>query len=109
MHPPAAPRYRAVCRTDEVQPGRGTLVEVDGKEVAVFLVEGTLHAIENTCLHAGGPLHEGTITGTIVTCPWHGWQFDVRDGSCNLNPCVSLHCYDVREREGRIEIAAPRR
>jgi len=60
------PSYRPVCRANELPPGEARLVEVDGKAIALFNVGGALHAIEDTCLHAGGPLHEGTLDGTTV-------------------------------------------
>ena len=63
-----------------VPPGTGKCVEVNGKEIALFNVEGKFHAIDNTCLHRGGPLGEGEIDGTTVTCPWHGWQYDILTG-----------------------------
>lgn len=79
-------------------------MEIDGKAIALFNVGGTFRAIEDTCLHAGGPLHEGALDGTTVTCPWHEWRFDVATGSCEMNPMVSLACYPVRVRGGMIEI-----
>lgn len=100
------PVYRPVCRADEIRPGEARLVEVEGRAIALFNVDGALHAIEDTCLHAGGPLHEGTLERTTVTCPWHGWRFDVATGRCDLNPMVSLACYPVRVRDGMIEIEA---
>jgi len=98
--------YRAVCRAEEVAPGTGRLVEIDGKAIALFNVGGAFHAMEDTCLHAGGPLHEGALEGPIVTCPWHAWEFDVRSGRCDLNPKVTLSCFDVRVRDGTVEIRA---
>ncbi|MHC4669186.1 MAG: Rieske (2Fe-2S) protein [Planctomycetota bacterium] len=49
-------------------------------------------------------MHEGALAGTVVTCPWHGWEFDVTSGRCNLNPKASLACYAVRVRDGMVEI-----
>ena len=98
--------YRAICRAEEVAPGTGRLVEIAGKAIALFNVDGTFHAMEDTCLHAGGPLHEGVLQGSIVTCPWHSWEFDVTSGRCNLNPKVMLSCYGVRVRAGIVEIRA---
>jgi nitrite reductase/ring-hydroxylating ferredoxin subunit len=97
--------YRAVCRAADVAPGTGRLVEIDGKAIALFNVDGTFHAMEDTCLHAGGPLHEGALEGHTVTCPWHSWEFDVTSGRCNLNPKVTLACYSARVRDGMVEIS----
>ena len=99
--------YRAVCNADEIPVGSGRLVILDGKEIALFNVEGTLRAMEDHCLHAGGPLHQGELRGNIVVCPWHQWQFDLRDGSCNLNPMTRLETYAVRVRDGVVEILKP--
>lgn len=100
-------KYSAVCRADEIAPGEARLVRVDGVEIALFNVDGAFHATEDTCLHAGGPLHEGALEKTVVTCPWHGWRFDVVTGACDLNPLVRLVRYEVRVREGVVEIRLP--
>ena len=55
-------------------------VQVAGRDVLVVNVAGKLFAIGNTCTHRGGPLNEGTLDDNIVTCPWHGGQFDVTTG-----------------------------
>ena len=102
----AMAHYRPVCRADELLPGEGRLFEIDGKGIALFNADGTFHAVEDTCLHAGGPLHEGRLDGTTVTCPWHEWRFDVATGQCELNPTASLCRYPVRVRNGMIEIEA---
>ena len=98
--------YRPICPATDLPPGRGRLVHLDGKEIALFNTNGEFRAMEDNCLHAGGPLHEGEVSGTIVTCPWHQWRFDLRDGSCNLNPKVNLKTYPVRVRDGVIEIGS---
>ena len=69
-----------VAKTDEVAPGQGKMVEVNGKKIALFNVEGSFHAIDNTCTHHGGPLSEGVLDGKQVTCPLHGAIFDVTTG-----------------------------
>ena len=55
-------------------------VEVSGHQIALFDVEGTYYAIDDTCTHKGGPLSEGTLSSAALICPWHGAQFDVRSG-----------------------------
>ena len=64
----------------EIPPGTGKCVTVNGKEIALFNLDGKFHAIDNTCLHRGGPLGEGEVDGATVTCPWHGWQYDIPTG-----------------------------
>ena len=69
-----------VARRDEISEGTGKTVEAGGKPIALFNAAGTFYAIHNTCLHRQGPLGEGELDGTTVTCPWHGWQYDVTTG-----------------------------
>ena len=69
-----------VATLSEIPPGTCLHVEVAGREVAIFNVEGTIYAMGGTCTHEGGPLGEGDLDGTVVTCPWHGAQFDVTTG-----------------------------
>ena len=88
--------YVRVAGTDEVKPGHGIVAEVNGKILAVFNVDGNFHVIDNTCTHRGGPLGEGDVEGSVVTCPWHGWQFDVRTGACVNNPSSKVESYQVK-------------
>lgn len=80
----------------DVQPGHGIVAEVGGKTLAVFNVDGTFHVIDNTCIHRGGPLGEGEVAGTVVTCPWHGWEFNVTTGECVKNPSAKVTVYQVK-------------
>ena len=79
----------------DVEPGAGRLVEAGGKTLALFNVDGTLHAIDNTCSHRGGPLAEGELDGPLVACPWHGWRWDVTTGANAANASVRLGYYPV--------------
>ena len=69
-----------VAKTDEIAAGQGKMVEVSGKKIALFNVEGSFYAIDDTCTHRGGPLSEGSLDGKEVTCPWHGAIYDVTSG-----------------------------
>lgn len=75
-----------VAQVSEVAPGTGTVVDVGGTAVAVFNVGGTFYATANACTHMGGPLGEGSLDGTTVTCPWHGSQFNVTSGELVRGP-----------------------
>lgn len=98
--------YRAVCEAADLPLGQARCFRVAGREIALFHLEGGFYAMENTCLHAGGPLAEGRIEGTRVVCPWHGWEFDVTTGRTPLNHVVGLTCFPVRLRGGKVEILA---
>jgi len=69
-----------VATTNEIEPGQARLVDVQGKSIALFNVEGQFFALDNTCTHRGGPLAEGEISGHKVICPLHGATFDIRTG-----------------------------
>jgi nitrite reductase/ring-hydroxylating ferredoxin subunit len=69
-----------VAKTDEIVPGQGKIIEVGGKKIALFNVEGSFYAIDDTCTHRGGPLSEGVFDGKEITCPWHGATYDVTSG-----------------------------
>ena len=69
-----------VARLSDVPPGACRQLNAAGRPVAVFNVNGTICAIHGTCTHRGGPLGEGELEGSVVTCPWHGAQFDVTTG-----------------------------
>ena len=91
------------AKKSDLGEGKGMVVNLGDNAIALFNVGGNFHAIENTCLHAGGPLHEGVLEGTTVTCPWHEWQYDVTDGSCGLHG-GGLTCYPTRVVDGVVEI-----
>lgn len=80
------------AKMSEIPVGAIKEVQVGGKPVALANVGGTFYAIDNTCLHRGGPLGQGQLEGPVVTCPWHGWQFDVRTGRAVMNPNAGVGC-----------------
>lgn len=70
-----------VAEAKDIAAGTGILVELEGDRIALFNMNGTFYAIADTCTHAGGPLSDGDLDGEVVTCPWHGAQFDVKTGA----------------------------
>ncbi len=92
-----------VAARDELVCGASMSVYLeDGREVALFDVEGVVHCTDNVCSHVKGPLGEGHLEGEIVTCPWHGWQFSVRTGECLDRPDRPVAVFPVRLEQGRI-------
>ena len=90
------PTLTKVAKTAEIPVGSGKVIEVAGKTIAVFNCEGTFYATDNTCKHRGGPLGEGSLAGTIVTCPWHGWEYDVTTGECQMDSSITVQKFDVK-------------
>ena len=86
----------------EVPDGQGRIFDAAGNQVAVFNVQGAFHAIDNTCLHQGGPLGEGDLDGVIVTCPWHSWGYNVTTGKTTMNEAMGVKKYPVELRGDEI-------
>ena len=94
-----------VGSAEAVPPGRGATVKLkDGSEVALFNVNGKLHAVENFCPHKGYPLADSRLYGSIVECDLHGWRFDVRNGECFTRKDCSIESYEVVIEDEMIKI-----
>ena len=85
-----------LARVDQCPPGTSLECVAGERIVALFNVGGTFYALDGVCPHQGGPLGKGALCGAIVTCPWHGWQFDVTSGQHPLNPRIQQPRFDVR-------------
>ncbi len=96
-----------VGRLADIPVGSSTVVEVAGKTMAVFHCQDGFYAMENTCPHRGGPLGKGSLAGTTVTCPWHGWQFNVTSGACLVNPAVTQQTYAVTVEGEELVVMLP--
>ena len=80
------PKTVKIAQTSELSPGTGKVVQADGHSIALFNVEGTFYAIDNTCTHRSGPLGEGALSGDTVECPLHGAHFNVTTGAVTNPP-----------------------
>ena len=89
-------RFVKVAKVNEMPPGTAREFQADGRMIALFNVDGNFYAVDNTCLHRGGPLGEGTLEGEVVTCPWHGWQYNVKSGEAVFNEQIKVQCYEVK-------------
>ncbi len=97
-----------VAETNEVPPGTAKSVDLEGRPVALFNIDGTYHAIGDTCTHRGGPLSEGMVEGATVTCPLHGATYDVTTGNV-LGPPASegVAHYNVQVDGNDIKVETP--
>ncbi|MFB6312176.1 MAG: Rieske (2Fe-2S) protein [Salinirussus sp.] len=112
-----------VAAAADLDPGDRLLVEIEGRDIAVFNVDGEYRAYLNWCPHQGGPACEGALTGRATAsfdresltttvewldeagtliCPWHDWEYDVRTGKCISDPDVELPSYSVQVEDGRL-------
>ena len=89
---------------EDIPEGRGQVVVVDGRRLVLFRLGDQVHAVINSCIQQGGELGGGTLTDTVVTCPLHGWQFDITDGSCLTVPGASIDTFDTRIKQDRVEV-----
>lgn len=92
---------------DEIPPGQCREFIVAGRAIAVFNVDGSFHAIDSVCPHKKGPLAEGPLEGRIVTCPWHGWEFDVTTGQLLHDEKIRITCYRLQIEGNDILIEMP--
>ena len=90
------PNFVKVADINDLKPGENKIVNVNGEEVGLFNVDGQFYAIGNTCPHKGGPLGEDFLEENIVTCPWHGWRFDVKTGLSPIIPNAKVLSYKVK-------------
>ncbi len=94
-----------VATLSELVAGTCKAVDAGGKAIALFNVDGNIYALDNTCLHRGGPLGEGTLNGDVVTCPWHGWEYNVRTGEKVISPSIRVAAYPVQVEGNDIKVA----
>lgn len=113
-----------VTAKEELDEGDRLLVDIREREIAVFNVDGEYHAIANYCVHQGGPICEGLLSGTvtaemtddgwelgydreneILSCPWHGWEFDVKTGEHLSHSGYQLVSYEVIEQNGDLYVS----
>jgi len=85
-----------IAKQHDCPPGGSLELVVEERIVALYNVAGEMFALDGVCPHNGGPLGKGTVDGSIVTCPWHGWQFDVRSGQCQLSETVCQPSFEVK-------------
>lgn len=88
--------WTRLTRVRDCPPATTTEVVVGEKVIALFNVDDTYYALDGVCPHQGGPLGQGMLEGCVVTCPWHGWQFDVRSGQHQFNSPLVQPRYEVR-------------
>lgn len=115
-------RYHVAETSELDQDGERVITEIDGQEIAVFRIDGDYHALPNFCIHQSGPLCEGELTGhmtvgeddweweydfseDIITCPWHGWKFDVTTGKNIKDERYVVPTYDVEVENNQIYVA----
>ena len=99
-----SPQWLAMAHVRDLAPGTATVVATADRSVAIYNVDGTFHATDNTCLHQGAELGCGILRGATITCPLHGWQFDVTTGACLTHADRQVQSFPVRIENGEIHV-----
>ena len=115
----------AVATVDELDEGEHIVTQIEGREVGIFKVDGEYLAYTSWCAHQSGPICEGKLTGTtaasfdrdtletettwikegkVLTCPWHGWEYDITSGDCLSKEGIRLPSHEVRVEDGEIVV-----
>jgi nitrite reductase (NADH) small subunit len=97
--------FVTVARVEDIPQGTVKHVHAGDDEIAVAHVGDAFYATQGHCLHLQGPLGHGRLDGTVLSCPWHGWQYDVRTGLNEFDHAIQLRTYEVRVEDGEIQIA----
>ena len=97
--------FVTVARVDEIPPGEVRTVRAGEEHIALAHVDGSFYATQASCIHLQGPLGQGMLDGTVLTCPWHGWQYDVRTGENEFDRAIRLRTYEVRVEDGDVRVA----
>lgn len=95
-------RWIRTASVGEVPPGTAQEVVAEDRIIALFNSEGGFFALDGICPHQGGPLAKGKLNGCVVTCPWHGWQFDVRNGRHQINALIQHQSFPVKVENGYV-------
>lgn len=101
---PEGPVEVPVVRVDEMRDGEARHLTIGKWDIALFRVDGEFFALSNVCRHAFAPLSEGWMDGYTVMCPWHGWRYDVRDGTTD-HPDSDVKVYKVAVRGGEVFVS----
>jgi nitrite reductase (NADH) small subunit len=98
--------FVTVARVDEIPPGTVKAVRAGEDDIAVAHLKGEFYATQGQCLHLKGPLGDGRLEGAVLTCPWHGWQYDVRTGLNEFDHAIQLQTYEVRVEGDEVQVRA---
>lgn len=96
-----------VTRTSDLPEGRAVVIEVGGRTIALFNVKGEFFALDNTCMHRGGPLGEGFVDQNSLTvqCPWHGWIYSLATGASPIDSMAKVEKFEVKVEGEEVMIA----
>ena len=98
-------KFEVVAKVEDLLPGTVSTVYAGDEAIALARVDDEFYATQHACLHLEGPLGEGRLADHVLTCPWHGWQYDVRTGENEFDRAIQLKTYEVRVEDGQVKVA----
>ena len=96
-----------VAAESEIPEGERKIIVVDGIAIGVFHHHGSWYAMRNSCLHRGGPVCTGKLEADTLTCPWHGYQYNLTNGSLLIDPGARIEMYPVMVHDGEVHLTFP--
>lgn len=100
-------KFVAVAKPSDIAVGSIKGFTVGDKKIVVCNYEGNYHALDGVCSHAGGPLCRGELDGNLLVCPWHGWEYNVVTGVCEIEPTLKQAKYALKIENDEILVAVP--
>jgi nitrite reductase (NADH) small subunit len=98
-------QFVTVARVEDVPPGTVTTVRAGDEEIALVHCGGSFYATQNACIHLEGPLGQGHVEDDcLLTCPWHGWRYDVRTGENDFDLAIKLRTFEVAVEDGDVRV-----
>ncbi len=104
---PGARKDVLVALAADIPEGERKIVQVGDASIGIFHHNGAWYAIQNHCLHRGGPVATGCLEGDVITCPWHGFQYNVTNGELLVDPSAKLGMYPVTIQNGEVHLQVP--
>lgn len=98
------PYVKLTTQSELPSPGEAKEFELGKKVICLANVNGTITAMDNVCLHMGGPLGQGYIEGNKIVCPWHGWEYDLKTGELGDDPKSKVAVYSIKVENGDVLI-----
>ena len=96
-------KYTKVARTEDIPVGKRKRVDLNGKRISIFNIDGEYFAIYDTCPHKGtAPLIRGSLDGVAIKCPNHGYRFDLKTGECNIDSAFNTKVFSTKVEGGEI-------
>jgi nitrite reductase (NADH) small subunit len=96
--------FVTVAQAEDVPEGSVRQVTVGEEDIALAHCAGGFYAVQGHCLHLKGPLGHGHLEDCVLTCPWHGWQYDVRTGQNEFDLAIQLQTFDVQVEDGEVRV-----